>query len=219
MKKLIIIFAAVTGMVTTGCKKGFLDINNNPNEAVESNITPNLILTNALNRTAGRIANQFGWLNHYVGYWAPSGSFSSNTQETTYNLTTGFQALQWTGTYDNLYDYHFMEQKAKALGQDFYEGIAKIMKSLLFQRLVDMYGNIPYSKAFDLVGNIKPAFDAAPTIYADLLVQITDGIELIKNADPNDNLKIAAADIMFGGNKTLWAKFGNTLKLRILMHQ
>jgi hypothetical protein len=219
MKKLIILLTAVAGLSITGCKKGFLDINNNPNEAVESNMTPNLILPNALNRTAGRIANQYGWLNHYVGYWAPSGSFSSNTQETTYNLTTGFQAAQWTGIYDNLYDYHFMQLKAEALGQDFYAGVAKIMKSLLFQRLVDMYGNVPYSKAFDLVGNIKPAYDQAATIYADLLVQITDGINLIKNADINENPKIATADIMFAGNANLWAKFGNTLKLRILIHQ
>ena len=219
MKKFIILFSVVAGFTMTGCKKGFLDINQNPNEAVESNITPNLILPNALNRTAGRIANQFGWLNHYIGYWAPSGSFSSNTQETTYNLTTGFQTGQWSGVYDNLFDYDFMQKKAVAANQTFYVGIAKIMKSLLFQRLVDMYGNVPYTQAFDQVAHIRPAYDQASAIYADLLVQITDGINLIKAADVNANPKIATADIMFGGSKTLWAKFGNTLKLRILMHQ
>lgn len=219
MKKFIILFSVVAGFTMTGCKKGFLDINQNPNEAVESNITPNLILPNALNRTAGRIANQFGWLNHYIGYWAPSGSFSSNTQETTYNLTTGFQTGQWSGVYDNLFDYDFMQKKAVEANQTFYVGIAKIMKSLLFQRLVDMYGNVPYTQAFDQVAHIRPAYDQASAIYADLLVQITDGINLIKAADVNANPKIATADIMFGGSKTLWAKFGNTLKLRILMHQ
>ena len=219
MKKLIIIFTAVTGIVITGCKKGFLDINQNPNQPVESNITANLVLPNALNVTSGRITAGFGFVHHWMGYWAPSGSFSSNTVETTYNITTGFQNGQWTGMYDNLYDYYFMEQKAKAAGQDFYVGIAKIMKSLLFSRLVDLYGNVPYSKAFDIVGNIRPAYDNAATIYADLQTQIMAGINLIKNADVNANPKIAAADIMFGGNKTLWGKFGNTLALRLLIHQ
>jgi len=219
MKKLLIIFAGVVSVTMTSCEKGFLDINKNPNDAVESNITPNLVLSNALNRTAGRIANQFGWLHHYMGYWAPSGSFSANSQEQTYNLTTGFQSGQWTGMYDNLYDYHFMQLKAHDLGQTFYEGIGKIMKACVFARLVDMYGNVPYSKAFDLVGNIRPAYDPAANVYADLLTQITDGINLIKNADINLNPKIATADIMFGGDKTLWAKFGNTLKLRLLIHQ
>jgi hypothetical protein len=219
MKKFIILFSTVAGLTMTGCKKGFLDINQNPNQAVESNITANLVLPNALNVTAGRITTGFGFAHHWIGYWAPSGSFSSNTTETTYNITTGFQTGQWTGMYDNLFDYHFMEQKAKAAGQDYYVGIAKIMKSLLFSRLVDLYGNIPYSKAFDLVGNIQPAYDNAATIYADLQTQIIAGINLIKNADVNANPKIATADVMFSGDKAKWGRFGNTLALRLLIHQ
>jgi len=70
----------------------------------------------------------------------------------------------------------------------------------------------------DIKGNITPAYDKGEDVYKDLLVQITEGINLIKGADPAKNINIATADILFHGNKIMWQKFGNTLKLRLLLH-
>jgi hypothetical protein len=106
-------------------------------------------------------------------------------------------------------------------GAGFYEGIARIMKAHNFQILVDVYGNVPYSQALKGSGNPTPAYDDGLTIYKSLLREIDAGIDLIKNAvvtTTNANKNIATNDIMFGGDKTKWAKFGNTLKLRLLIH-
>lgn len=218
MKYRKILFGALlVTILATSCKKDFFDINQNPNQPVGSNITPKLILPNALTVTGARIGTTFDWLNRWMGYWAPSASWAPAVEENSYNISTSFawSFNMWANLYNNLYDLDQMEKKAKESGEGFYEGIGKIMKSLHFQMLVDQFNNIPYSKAMDIKNNILPAYDKGEDIYPKLIQEITAGINLIKGATsgPTDD------DIMFHGDPVLWAKFGNTLKLRLLIHQ
>jgi hypothetical protein len=110
-----------------------------------------------------------------------------------------------------------MERKAEELDWKFYQGISKILQAHEMGVLVDLYGNVPFSTAWDLAGNIRPTYDNAEDIYKALIPMIDEGIALIKAADGSDR-NIATQDIVFQGNKTNWAKFGNTLKLRLLIH-
>lgn len=219
MKKSLIILSTLAVMVGTGCKKGYLDINQNPNSPTSGNIDASLILPNALNVSAARATTTFGFAANWIGYWGPSGTYAPNTEESTYNITSNFQTGHWSGWYDNLTDYDNMEKKAASAGQSFYQGIAMLMKANGFMYLVDLYGNVPYSKAFDLANNITPAYDKGQDIYNDLFVKIEQAVDLIKNADVAKNPKIATSDIMFAGDKTLWRKFANTLRLKLLIHQ
>lgn len=156
-----------------------------------------------------------------------SGTYAPNTAEETYELTTNFQAQIWTNIYDNLYDYEAMRISASKEKAQFYEGIARIMKSHNFAILVDIYNNVPYSESLKGAANITPKYDKGIDIYKDLLRQIDTGIALIKNADAGGpNKTITTDDIMFGETlfpgtsvddmRVRWAKFGNSLKLRIL---
>lgn len=198
------------------CKKSFLDINQNPNTATESKVTADLIIPYALTES-GRISTVFfGGLGRWLGYWAIGSNYATG-DEAKYNINTGYGNGTWNALYDNIFDYQKAQDKATATGQDFYVGIAKIMKSYNFQKLVDVFNNVPYSKALDITGNISPAYDKGSDIYPDLLTKITSGMNDIKNADAAKSLNLAAADIMFHGDKLKWAKFGNTLKLRILI--
>ncbi|AXY73534.1 SusD/RagB family nutrient-binding outer membrane lipoprotein [Paraflavitalea soli] len=221
MKKLIIVFA-LPALLMTGCGKSFFDINSNPDVPTTTSITPDLILPAAMARTGiittnNATNNSFATLGAWMGYWAVGTNYGAVT-ENRYSMTTDFGNPNWVNNYDIIFDYHTMQQKAEASGQDFYAGIAKIMKSLHYQILVDLFSNVPYSKAMDVKKNITPGYDKGEDIYKDLLKQITDGMDLIKNADASKNIGLTTADIMFHGNKTQWARFGNTLKLRLLIH-
>jgi hypothetical protein len=222
MKYMKFLFGVLlVGIIGVSCKKDFFDINDNPNAPVGSNITANLILPNALATTGTRVTTGFAWLNRWLGYWAPSASWAPAVEENSYNISTSFlpSANMWANVYNNLFDYDQMEKRAKADGQQMYEGIGKIMKSLNYQILVDQFNNIPYSKALDIKNNILPAYDKAEEIYPKLINEVTAGINLIVNADATKNTNIGNADIMFHGDPVMWAKFGNTLKLRMLIHQ
>jgi hypothetical protein len=232
MKKIILIGLITISIIS--CKKSFFDINDNPNNATPSNVSPDLILPGAMATTGniitgatylrattvpaqGATTTRFSMLGRWLGIWSPGTNFAAG-DESKYKAANSTSDATWRNHYDNINDYQIMETKASATGQQFYVGIAKIMKSLNYHMLVDQFGNVPYTSAVDAT-NIQPSYDNGEVIYSKLLSEITAGINLIKGAVVADNKNITTSDIMFKGNKVKWAKFGNTLKLRLLIHQ
>lgn len=221
MKKLLYMIPLAAILIASGCRKSQFNINQNVNQPTDSTVTYDVVLPAALHASGFIIATQWGTIQNWMGYWARSGTYAPNVIEETYQITTSFGNGIWNNCYDNNYDYQIIQTKAAQAGAGFYEGIARIMKAHNFQILVDVYGNVPYTEALKGSANPTPAYDNGLDIYQDLLREIDAGMDLIKAAivDPaNPNRDIAKNDIMFKGNKTLWAKFGNTLKLRLLVH-
>lgn len=219
INKRILLGLLLVATIVSSCKKAWFDVNKQPNTAVETNISADLVAPQALLNTANRAATSFGYLGNWLGYWCPGANYAPNVEEQSYNITTNFGAGTWGAIMDNAYDYQFMENAAKSNGATFYQGIAKIMKAHNFAQLVDMYNSVPYFEALQGVKAIRPKYDDGKVVYEDLIKQIDTGIALIKGAVKDLNFNIAKADIMFGSDQTMWAKFGNTLKLRLLMHQ
>ena len=213
-----IMIVALGGILLSGCKKDYLNINTNPNSATESVVTPDLALAAQLTSSAGRNASSYDFLARWLGYWSASGDYSRSTVEMSYNITTDFATGLFESVYYTAGQYKTIEKKSKDLGWTFYEGVSKIMGAMEMMNVVDVYNNVPYSTAFDLVGNIRPTYDNGEDVYKALFAQIDAGITLIKAADLNVNRNITKQDIMFAGDKVKWAKFGNTLKLKMLLH-
>ena len=209
-----IIFASVLSLALTGCKRE-LDINRNPNAVTESNITPALILPNALHNVGVQTATGYGWLSNWMGHWSPSGSYNPSTEESTYNITSSFVETKWANIYNNLFDLDAVEQKARANKETFYQAIAMIMKAQLFQNLVDLYGNVPYSQAFKSLEFPSPIYDKAEDIYANLHLKLDTAITLMGSATPGS--AESKVDIIFGGHTDQWIRLANTLKLRLLI--
>ena len=202
-------------LLAVSCKKGYLDINSNPNTATESSVSPQFVLPRAMHATAGRLGAGYGTFARWCGQWSRGGDFGPSVPEENYQITATFGDGTWGGLYDNANDYNFIEKKAKLLNQNFYQGIAKVMKVIPFYEAVDLFNNVPYSKAFDLSENILPKYDKGPAIYQDFVVQLDQGLALINSAGTDEG--IASADIMFAGNKTKWRKFINTLRLKLIL--
>lgn len=212
----ILVFPVLLSLVISGCKKD-LDINQNPNTVTESNITPELILPNALNGVGIQTSLGYGWLNNWMGYWSPSGSYAPNTEESTYNLTPSFGEGKWDGIYNVLFDLDNVEKKSMPDKKVYYIAIAKIMKAHLFQNLVDIFGDVPYSQAFNSAQNSAPAYDKAQDIYKDLQIQLDSASAMMKSAP--SPAAAATIDVVFFGDTQKWIRLANTLKLRILIRQ
>jgi len=218
--------AAASALVlfTTGCGKDKFNINRNNNRPTDSTVTYDVILPAALHATGSLVAGDGGTsgvIQNWMSYWARSGTYAPNITEETYEITTGFGTTAWDNAYDCNYDFQVIQLKAAQAGAGFYEGIARIMKAHNFQYLVDIYGNIPYTQALKGSTNPTPAYDDGLSVYKDLLREIDKGMLLIKNAvvnNTNANKQIETNDILFQGNKQKWMRFGNTLKLRLLVH-
>ena len=219
MKKFIIIGAAFIGFAIAGCKKSYLDINQNPNSPTEASISADLILPNSQARMGSLLGatSTYRALNHWTGQWVRGGDFGANTQEEQYDLPTTYGQGLWNSLYDILQDVNIMETKAAATGQNFYVGAAKVLKVEGFRQLVDMFDNVPYSKAFDLGGNILPAYDKGDAIYVDLFKQLDDAIVSFNKSVPGESIRTNVADIMFAGNTTRWKQYINTLRLKMVL--
>ena len=198
-----------------GCKKGFLDINSNPNSA--TNTSPELVLPTAITVTASGQINNYAFISEWLGYWAPSGSYAiSSSDNASYKQTTGFGNGIFVGAYRNLEDYDYVEQAAKVNKTPFYEAAAKAMKAYVFQQLVDLFNNVPYSDALHGTGSIQPKYDDGKAIYESIALKLDTAVTLMQRADA---IGKATSDPLFHGNAGLWVSFMNSLKLRILMRQ
>ena len=214
MKLYKIYIAAFLVIVGTGCKKDYLDVNTNPNSLPTA--TPAYVFANALNTSAAIMVspNETGMV--WAGQWTQSNGYIISTTLFAYNFTNG-DFNYWDNTYDNLNDYQYVINNATANGQDFLKGPAKVMKAFNFQKLVDLYGNIPFSDALKGVGSLAPKFDDQKAVYEGLITLLDDGIKDLKaNAFSSS---ATGSDFIFKGNTTSWIKFANSLKLRILMRQ
>ena len=208
---LIISFLA---LFASSCKESFLDINTNPNSLPTA--LPNFVLTNALNTSASSMVGPNETGSYWSGQWTQSNSYITSTTLFSYNFTDG-NFNYWDGYYDNLNDYQYVIDNADANNQKFLKGPAKVMKAMIFQQLVDMYGNVPFTDALKGVKSLAPKFDDQKFVYESLITLLDEAIADLKaNAFSS---AFTSSDIVFKGNTTKWAKFANSLKMRILMHQ
>lgn len=88
--------------------------------------------------------------------------------------------------------------------------IIDLLTVYAYQNLVDMFGNIPYTEALD-IENIDPVYDDAFTIYKDLILRVDTSLAAM-NPDAGS---FGSADLIYGGDVSMWVMFGNSLKLRL----
>jgi hypothetical protein len=220
MKKKILTLIISLALIGSSCSD-FLTVNEvNPNSA--SKVPAKLLLPAALNNVATLMNNpdNYDFIYLWYGLWSIASGYSQPSQTVQYNLTNSWNTGPFSTYYttgQNLTEIENSSTDPKDAG---YKAIAMIMKAYLMHNLVDIWGNVPYSEAYKTgEGILKPKYDDQKTIYEDLILKLDAAIKLIQGL-PADATEIpASSDIVYGGNMTRWAKFGNTVKLRMLVHQ
>lgn len=213
--KLLILL--VTIGLFTACED-WLDVNTDPNNPTE--VTPDLILPVAQYYTvqlhqADRRMNMIG--NLMMANWSQAKGYSWYWDELRYLDNSSFYVNLFQHSYQRpLKQYQILYELGE--GYEYYHAIGSIMKAFHFQLLVDFYGDVPYSEALGRKYNATPKYDDAQVIYEDLITELTDAINTIKNAG-DQQATPGADDAMFGGDMDKWIQFANTLKVRILTRQ
>ncbi len=215
--KRFFLIALTATIAFAGCKKSFLDVNDDPNRVTNSNITPELIFPQAANGVGARAASgNFRFLDNWLGYWSTSGSFAIDQTETTYNADFTFGDALWQNHYGVLFDLYQVKTLSSAKGDSVLAGAAMILSAKLWQELVDIYGDIPYSQAFNNDQYRQPAYDKAKDVYVSLQKSLDTAVSYMKKTAKST---FSTVDIVNGGNQTKWIKFANTLRLRLLIRQ
>ena len=209
-------FAATAALALSAgaCGDGITDLNRNPNSPDEA--TPEFLFANA---TEAAISRAFGsglhmdvtalWVQHYAEH-----RFSA---EDSYIISDGTISTHWSGFYAGpLQDFQEAIDLAVEEGRTDAAATSRIMRAWTYHIVTDLWGDVGYSEALKgrdpSTGN-TPAFDPQAQVYAALL----DELEAAQASFTGTTLGLGGADLIYEGDVDAWAKFANSLRLRLAM--
>jgi hypothetical protein len=201
-------FLLAATFLMVGCKKGYFDINEvNPNQT--ENPPLNGLLATVTYQTGLNVFRAGSVTSYYVQQLAsPNASSGSDTYD---NVD---RSSIWYNIYNTIQDGRIMQQKAEATGGFQHVAVAKITEAINMSMLIDLFGDAPYSQAFDRT-NFSPKYDKAEDIFNACLALLDQGITEFNK--PNSAIKIDAGnDFVHGGSMAAWIKTANALKARLL---
>ncbi len=215
-RKIIIAIIFIFGILSS-CTKNFEDMNIDPKHPLEVN--GSVLFTNAQVEIADQISstnvNRNIW-KLMAQYWTER----SYTDEANWNIVNRRISDNMFRTYmavmKDLEDAKSIISKEDA----FYDNekankknriaIIDLTEVFVWQRLVDMFGDIPYTEALD-IENYTPKYDDAATIYQDLITRATADVADIDVTEGS----FGSADLIYGGNTDNWLKFGYSLLVKL----
>jgi len=189
------------------CSK-YLDINESPNGAVEPPISG--LLAHSTYATAYTTFDVSNITSYYAQYLASSGPGSDLD---TYNDIDA--SSTWSYIYDAMTDMNRMRGIAISKNLAAYVAVADILTAYNLSITTNLWGDIPYSEAFQGVTNFLPKYDDQKTIYDSCLLLLNRSITTL--GDPSLDGQIpASADFIHGGNIAAWVKTAYLIKARLL---
>lgn len=215
MKHFLYITSLLLLLGMSSCTEDFEEINTNPNDPVT--VQPSLLLR--------QVIYDYGEQMSYEGFVAGD-LLSQHRTALGFNLfdrhalkSPQLGGNPWPIFYTNLRDNEIIiNQSRESTLFDVYEGPALILKAYMTAGLTDLFGDVPYSEAFNgAQGTVTPTYDNQEDIYmADggILDNLNTAIAIIE-AYENDN--ILEGDILYGGDLQGWIRFANSLKIKQLL--
>ena len=202
---------------TTSCRDDFSETNTNPSAVTKGDISN--LFAEAVNRFDPQPYFEY-YYNAPMKYkWAGMGISSSGAGENILTLTNdGDQSDQYINVLrvvramEN--EYSQLESESEKNRMVAYLKAAHVLSIYEGIFATDMYGSIPYTEACNAAygGTLKPKYETVEELY-DLWLSDLD--KCIETFASKDAVIDADQDVVYGGKKERWAKFANSLKLRI----
>lgn len=218
MKRFLTTLSIVAGLAValtlSGCDLS--EVNEDPNEPTEVNTAS--VLTNTqtdLTDTYWGTFNsgRFGII--YAQYW----SQNFYTDESQYVNRPGIPNDIWQESFTSLNDLAEIKRLNRegnsysAYGAPQNQiATAMILQAWTWQNLTDIFGPVPFGQALQGSENFTPEYEMQSTIYPALIDSLDTAIGLIETGSTGPT-----GDVMFEGDMEKWARFANSLKMRIGM--
>ena len=214
-------------LLLTSCKKDLLKTNTNPTAVDGNSYNANFLLTTTQLMYTG--STDFGAEN-WATEWGELSGFIQHCASTNTAYYSGDKYLNAVGNFGVYFTHAYIYQVQPAVelynltvGKAQYKNLhqmARIMKALIFERITDLYGDVPYFQAGQGYYNriYTPVYDKQKDIYADLLKEVSEATDsLDKNADYPTGDVFYSNTSSYANQIDEWKMFGNTLLLRMAM--
>ena len=196
------------GLFFASCETTELDLTQNPNDLAPAQADPDFYLnaiqidfaylTESFGNTAGALT-RVDYMNgrDYANAYSPS-NFNG----------------RWSSAYQTIMnDIKELNIIASETGLNRHIAMGQVIEAHILMTLVDFFGDIPYTEAFQGSENLNPVADSGASVYA-AAIALLDGA--ITNFN-NDALGDPALDMYYGGDWAAWTKAANTLKMKAYM--
>jgi hypothetical protein len=215
-KNIFILMMALASvvLVTPSCKKGFTEINTDPNNSPialpQQLLAPALVNTLTYNMMRNRNFN-----NELMQVSVDLSD--SEGKVFRYEFRSTWSDYTWNGWYSQLANFDDL-YKVAAEPVNYntsYMGISLVCQAWIYSLLTDVYGDVPFSEAIKAKHNkiYEPKFDSQKDIYNGVFAMLDSANVLLAK---NKAIE-ALSDPVYAGNVGRWRRFANSLHLRLLM--
>lgn len=125
------------------------------------------------------------------------------------------QSFTWSPLYPVAGQARLIQTKADAVGDKWTKGVGQVLEALVIAKATDLYGDVPYSQAFDDVAFPTPVFDKQTDVYTALHTTLDNAIQ---NLSASSGLAFTSQDFIYKSDVAKWRAAANTLKARLYLH-
>ncbi|MEM9685849.1 MAG: SusD/RagB family nutrient-binding outer membrane lipoprotein [Bacteroidota bacterium] len=227
-----IIGALITGVLAyTSCETLELDLTENPNALVPEQANVNFFLNSIQEDFIRHIDGDadFDLNDNFVSGGITNGDGLSNiglelTRLDNMNgrqYVSAYQGSDFNDEWDNAYrgilaDIRAMTPLAEAAGQFRHIAIAQVIEAYVMVSMVDFFGDVPYSEAFQGFDNLNPTVDSGASIYAAALNLLDQAVVNFQNETPEESEPVAI-DLYYQRDYEAWIRAVNTLRMKIYL--
>lgn len=215
--KIVLAALAISSISLTGCRDDFAEMNQSPSAVTTANVS--YLFAEAVNNFKPDWYLEYYYNAPMKYQWAGWGQSTSGAGEGILTLTaTGDQGYMYLSTLK--YVRNMEHALADVTGDELltkkpYLAAARVLTIYTAIFDTDMYGSIPYTEACTGAyegGTITPKYDRVEDLYNEWLSTLD---ECIADFTVSGAAMANTQDVVFGGDVAKWAKFANSLKLRI----
>eukprot|EP01132_Coremiostelium_polycephalum_P015416 gene15416-18622_t len=218
LKVVAISLIGTMGLISS-CKKGYFydGINDDPSQLkdpVPSSLLPGILQSTGYvwGGDASRFVSLFMQQTTGAANQSVSASRYAVSSDDVDNMWTG--GLYGGGIMNNTYA---MLNKANSLKQGHYAAIAKILMANNIGLTTDLWGDVPYTEAFQGLGNLQPKYDPQQQIYAAIDQMLSDAITSLAASD-GSQFQPGKEDLLYKGDLQKWGRFAHSLRAKFYLH-
>ncbi len=208
-KKAFLTTIFLVGISLGSCTDHFDELNTNPKLITDDDIKVELLMTRALKTAIFDMLNtdRMGEFSTFIKRG------DSNNILIVIDITAPFD--DYTEQLANLAAIIRLTSDDPSLKHQ--NAMARILRVWVYHRITDSYGDVPYSEvatSFDDI-TVYPAYDTQESIYQDFFKELEEAMADLQAG--GDQESYGTADILFEGDTDSWARFANSLRLRLAL--
>ena len=201
----------ILSFLFASCERNFQEINIDPNRVQE--ISPGSLLNEIVyNMAVNNDLNYIGITARLMQVQVPSNEAYGGVQR--YEILGSTGNSIWNAGYkwaNNVSEMLKVARKDSAVN---YIAVALTLKAWIYSNLSDCFGDIPFSQASKAEdGVFQAAYDGQDAVYGQLLADLEEANSLYSDSIG----MLYGEDLLFHNDVTLWRKFTNSLRLRLLL--